>query len=472
RTTLATLVLTAIVILPTTTMFGATPATSPGVTLPAYQTIKLPNGATILLAEKHDVPLIAFTAILRGGALADPAGKEGTASLTADLLEKGAGKQNAAQFAEAVDSVGGVLGESARAEWISIRGEFLTRDTDLMLGLLSDMLRRPAFATEEFTKLRDRDIDSLKAAKDSDLRSLIGTYANAFLFGSNLYGRPTDGSEASLAGIERQDVLNYYKNNFGADRLVLAVVGDFKAKEIESKLRAALGDWNKAAAAAPKAKAMAAVEGRRVLLVDKPDATQTYFWIGNVGVRRNDPQTPAIDLANTVFGGRFTSLINSALRIESGLTYGAFSRNVTATEPGSIGIASYTKTDSTGKAVDMALDVLTKYEKEGITADALKSSQAYILGQYPPDLETGSQLAARLAEIEFYGLGRNDVDAYGPAISAASQQDVNNVIKRLYADPKNLTFVFIGKAEAIRDVVKKYGPVTEMKITDPTFSPK
>ena len=241
---------------------------------------------------------------------------------------------------------------------------------------------------------------------------------------------------------------------------------------MESKLRTALGDWSKAAAPAPKPKAMSPVEGRRVLLVDKPDATQTYFWIGNVGVRRNDPQTPVIDIADTVFGGRFTSLINSALRINSGLTYGAGRATFRQPNRGRSGIVSYTKTDSTEKAVDMALDVLTRYEKEGITADALKSSKAYILGQFPPDLETGGQLAARIAEIEFYGLGKNDVDQYGPAISAASQQDVNAVIKRLYADPKNLTFVFIGNAGAIRDVVKKYGPVTEMKITDPTFSPK
>lgn len=450
---------------------AAQPAAPTGVTLPQYSEVALPNGATLLLMEKRDVPLVSFTALIRGGSIADPAGKEGLASLTADLLKKGAGKRNAAQFAEAVDSSGAILNTNATREAVVIQGQFLTRDIDLMTELLSDLLRRPSFPESELLKERDRAVDSLRAAKDADLRSLIGNYANAFLYGDHPYSKPPIGTEATLSKLTRADVQSYYRNNFGGDRLILAVAGDFDAAALGGKLRAALGDWPKAAAPLPTVNAFSAAKGRRVLLVDKPDATQTYFWIGNVGVSRGDKETAAIDLANTVFGGRFTSLLNTALRIESGLTYGARSAMGRYAQPGPVGISSYTKTESTGEAVDLALKVLARYHETGMDDATLASAKSYVLGQFPPDLETASQLAARLAEIELYGLDRSDVDAYGKNISAATRADITRTIARVYPKAENLTFVFIGQADAIRDTVKKYGPVTEMKITDPSFTP-
>jgi predicted Zn-dependent peptidase len=450
---------------------AATAVAQKDVQLPPYKEISLPNGATLLLMEKKDVPLISFNALVRGGAVADPAGKEGLAALTADLLRKGAGNRNAAQFAEAVDAAGGRIETSAGREAISIDAQFLSRDADLAIELLSDMLRRPAFAASEFGRTRDRAVESIRAAKDADLRALTPVYAAAFLFGQHPYGKPAAGTEASLQKISAADPEQFYRDHFGGNRLVLAVAGDFTVPRMESKLRRAFGDWPKAGAPLAKLDAPAPLRGRRVLLVDKPDATQTYFWIGNVGVRRGDPQIAAIDLANTVFGGRFTSLLNTALRIESGLSYGAASRLTRYSQPGAVGIFSYTKTESTGQAIDLALDVLSKYRSSGMSPEQLASAKAYVLGQFPPDLETAPQLAARIAEIELYGLDRNDVDRYGSAINAATVEDIRRTIGRLYPDPANLTFVLIGNAHAIREAAAKYGEVTEMKITDPRFAP-
>lgn len=451
---------------------GATaPQKSAGVKLPAYSRVVLPNGTTLLLMEKKDVPLVAFSAVTRGGALADPTGKEGVASLTAELLQKGAGKRNALQFAEAIDNVGGTLFANADREAVVIGGEFLARDTRLVTELLADVTRRPLLPPDDLSKVRDRAIDSLRAAKDSDLRSLIPVYASAFVFGDHPYGHPVQGDENTLAKLTREDVLSYYKSNFGSDRLVIAMVGDFNTTELSETLRKAFADWKKAPSSVPKVTAKKPLQGRRVLLVDKPDATQTYFWIGNIGVRRGDPKLPAIDVANTVFGGRFTSLLNTALRIESGLSYGARSLMSRYAEPGAVGMFSYTQTESTGKAVDLAIDVLTRYRKNGMDTETLASAKSYVLGQFPPDLETGSQLAERLTEIELYGLDRKDVDEYGTAISAATGDEIKAIINTVYPDPANLTFVFIGNAGAIRDAVKKYGPITEMKISDPRFAP-
>jgi zinc protease len=444
---------------------------SGGVKLPEYREIKLPNGALILLAERHDVPLIAFHARLRGGALADPPGKEGVAALTAELLKKGAGKRNAQQFAEAIDSVGGDLDAFPAREATLAVGEFLARDQELMIELLSDMLFRPTFPPDEFEKVRERSIEAIAAAKDSDPRTLIGTYYHAFLFGDHPYARPVGGTEASLAAIQRDDVVRYWKNHFGADRLILAMVGDFKTNEMAARLRRSFAGWGKAPVPAPQASAKKPLAGRRVLLVDKPDATQTYFWIGNVGIARIDPDRVTVDLANTIFGGRFTSLLNTELRVKSGLTYGAQSALTRESFPGAVAIASYTQTATTEQAVDMALNVLTGYREKGADAEAVASVKSYLLGQFPPQLETANQIAARLTELAFYGLDRGDVDQYARRVSAATREDLKRLITRVYPASDDLTFVFIGNAAAIRDVVKKYGPVTEMKITETRFAP-
>lgn len=442
-----------------------------GVKLPEYREFKLPNGAILLLMEKHDVPLISFNVRLRGGAMADPAGKEGTASLLAELLKKGAGKRNAQQFAEAIDSVGGVLDAAPSREALLVSGEFMALDQDLMIELLADMLRRPALPPDEFLKVRDRAIESIAAAKDADPRSLIGTYYHAFLFAEHLYGRPVGGDETSLAKISRDDVAGYFKNHIRADRMILAMVGDFRTDEMAARLRRAFADWAKAPVRAPAVTAKKQVSGRRVLLVDKPDATQTYFWIGNVGIARVDPDRVAFDLANTVFGGRFTSLLNTELRVKSGLSYGASSTTSRPAEPGALAIASYTQTKTTEQAVDMALIILKGYRETGMDEAGLASVKSYVLGQYPPGLETSTQLAARLSEIAFYGLDRSDVDQYGAQVSAATQEQLKRLIPRIYPAPENLVFVFIGNAAEIRDIVKKYGPVTEMKITEKRFVP-
>ena len=135
-----------------------TPAAPVGVKVPAHQRFVLPNGLTIILLPKKDVPMIAFSGFVRGGALADPAGKPGVASLVAGLLDRGAGKRNAFEFADAVEGVGGSFSAAAGAEAISIGGQFLARDRALMIELLADALMRPRMDPMEFDELpRSRD---------------------------------------------------------------------------------------------------------------------------------------------------------------------------------------------------------------------------------------------------------------------------------------------------------------------------
>lgn len=444
-------------------------ACADGVTLPKFKRVELDNGTVLLLVEKHDVPLIGVRALIRGGAVADPEGQNGLATLLAATMQKGAGERDAAEFVETVASVGGELSAAAGLEAINVSAEFLARDADLMVELLADMLQRPRLQRSEFEKLRARSINSIRAAKDGNLNALLPVYANAFLFGEHPYGNPVGGSEATLAAIDHGDLKDWYEQHVGADRLVIAVAGDFVTATMQQKLTQAFGEWRAAASQLPEIPVATPEAGTRVLLIDKPGATQSYFMMGNIGVAVDYPKRADLDLVNTLFGGRFTSMLNTALRVESGLTYGASSRLMRPSAPGSVSIASFTRTETTVEAIDMALGILGQLRDGVIGEDMLVSGKNYLLGQFPTEFETASQLAATFAMLEGYGLETAHIDEYGSALAAVDLVSIGTVIDDVYPEIGNLVYVILGDADAIREQVAKYGPVTELDITEPRF---
>lgn len=439
--------------------------------LPEYERVELANGTVLLLSEKHDVPLIGMRAVVRGGSVADPASRGGLAELLATVMQKGAGTRDAAMFAEAAASVGGHLSVSAAVEATTVSAEFLSRDAELMIELVADVLRRPTLSADELAKERGRTIDLIKAAKDSDPSGLMSFYGNAFLFSNHPYGNPTYGSESSLAEIEHDDLLQFYADHFGGDRLIVAVAGDFDIAAMKAALSLAFEGWGPAGIALPEVVAPERIEGRRVLLVDKPGATQTYFWIGNIGVAVDYENRPELNLANTVFGGRFTSMLSTELRVKSGLTYSARSALERHAQPGSVTIRSFTETAKTVEAIDMALSVLDQLRVKGLDDEMIASARNYIMGQFPPSLETASSLAGMFAFLELYGLDRSYIDGYGPALEGATPVTIHNTISDVYPQAEDMAFILIGDADLIREDVAKYGEVTEMSIADPQFSP-
>ncbi|HXS21180.1 MAG TPA: pitrilysin family protein [Steroidobacteraceae bacterium] len=440
------------------------------VRVPEHERLSLGNGTALILIPRRDVPLVAFNAVLRGGGLADPVSRPGVASLVAGLLEKGAGERNAYAFADVVEGVGGSFGAVADPESITVRGQFLARDQQLMMELLADALLRPALDGEELKDLAARHIELIKAAKDSDPAELIGTYGRAFLFADHPYGRPVFGSEASLAATDREDVLRYYDGQFGAERLILVLAGDIDADLLARMAAESFSRWPQASTAAPTPPRPHVPTGRRVLLVDFPGSAQTYFWIGSLGVDRRYPRRAALDLVNTLFGGRFTSLLNTELRIKSGLSYGARSSFARGSVPGEFALRSFAQTENTGRALDLALQTLERLRREGVTREMLASARGYTLGQYPLALETAADWAAMLAEIELYRLGRSYIDDYPAQLAAVGVAEAQAVIEEAFPRADSVAIVAIGDAARIRGALGEYGPVSQIALTDPEFS--
>lgn len=476
------------------TAFALSQPSAGAVQVPAHERVVLPNGITLLIVPSRDVPLIAFQAVLRGGPLCDPHGdgdpgcrrelqpgarlnsrgarvsKPGVASVVAGLLEKGAGDRDAFAFADAVEGAGGNFSVMPGAESLSISGQFLARDQHLMLELLADALLRPRLDAAEFDTLRARRIELIKATKDSDPADLIGTYGRALLFGSHPYSQPVNGSEDSLAAITYQDVLDFYHTHLGADRLVLVFAGDIDVGALKRDVMRAFEPWSRASVPLAPVSEPLRARGRRVLLIDSPGSVQTYFWIANVGVNKRYPEHAALELVNTLYGGRFTSILNTELRIKSGLSYGARAAFTRSTVAGEFAIRSFTDAENTARALDLSLETLTRLKRDGVTAEMLESARAYVLGQYPLSFETAADWAAALVELEFYGLGAEYIDDYAAMLRKVTLPDARAVIDAAYPSADDVAIVLIGDASQIRGMARQYGAVTEMSIMQPEFA--
>jgi zinc protease len=438
--------------------------------IPPHEKVVFKNGLTVLLLEKHGVPIVNFAALVKTGAAADPQGEEGLASITAQLLRKGTQKRTAQQFAADSDFTGGSVEADASADFSSVSGEFLNKDLARGLDLFSDALLHPVFPQPEVDKLLAQSLDGVRAAKD-EARSVLGTYYNAYVFNGNGYGRTADGDEISLTKIHRDAIVKFYETYYAPGNIILSVAGDFQTAEMKKKLEEVFGQWPAKPVTPVKIPVLPPVKGKKLLLVDKPDATQTYFAIGNVATAAGDPDRVAIRLVNTVFGGRFTSLLNEALRVESGLTYGAISAFDPRKAPGPFGIYSYTKNESTAQAIDMALQVLQKLHKQGITADELASAKSYIKGQFPPSIETSKQLAQIIAINEFYGLDDREINDLEARLDAVTPAIAQQVIQKHFPTD-NLVFTLIGKSSEIAAVVRKYAEKQDARlISAPGFWP-
>jgi zinc protease len=447
---------------------AATPGQS--IKMPPHEKFVMKNGLTVLLLEKHGVPIVSIAALIKSGSAADPVGQEGLAAQTAGLLRKGTQKRSAQQFAADLDFMGGSFEAGAGSDFTTVSAEFLSKDLSKGLSLFSDALLQPTFPQEEVDKSLAQTLDAVKGAKDEP-RQVLNLYYYAYLYGGRGYGRPEDGDEISLKHIQREAIVKFYSANYAPGNTILAVAGEFDATELRKQLESTLGAWPAKPVTAAVIPAIGSAKGKRLLLVNKPDATQTYFAIGNVETAAGDPDRVAIRVVDTIFGGRFTSMLNEALRVESGLTYGARSRFDARKQPGPFGIYTFTKNDSTVRAMDMALDVLHKLHKDGISAEQLASAKSYIKGQFPPTIETSRELAQRIADNEFYGLDDSEVNQLEARIDAVTLETARQVIQKHFPE-ENLVFVLIGKAAAIGPAVKKYAEKQDTReISAPGFWP-
>lgn len=438
------------------------------VKLPPFERKQLPNGVTVLTLPKADVPLTTVVAVARGGQESDPAGLAGLSTVTAALLSRGAGGRNSDQFAGELDRIGATFRAAADEQATTVQFDVLRREAATGFELFADAVLAPRFDEPEVKKHLAQSIDEARSLKDNPGQA-NAAYFRAFYFGpTHPYGRDPRGDETSLARMTRAQVAEHHAKTFVGRNLTLIIAGDIDAKAAASlesrfaKLPAGTQHrWLPEPASTRRSEP-------RLLLVDKPDATQTYFHIALPGVHRTHPSRTALWVVNTLFGDRFTSMLNDELRVNSGLTYGARCDLQLDRLPGAITIRTYTKVDTTVQAIDLALDVLKRLRAKGVNAEQLASAKAYIKGGFPTQqLETAAQVAAKLAEIEVFGLNRGEVDDLFSRIDSVTVEQANAAIREHFSSGA-LQFCLTGPASKIRGQLDKYAAKRkEIAITNP-----
>ena len=437
--------------------------------LPEYEHYILENGLSLYLMEQHEVPLVYISAVFPAGSIWDE-NKSGLAAFTADALLSGTKNYTKKQIEETFDFLGASISSQAGKETAEITISFKKSDLEQVLPIFVDVITNPTFPLEEFDKRKKRWLIELEQAKESP-RKVIGRYFDKLIFGSNVYGNPVSGSESSINELTRDDLQGFFGMHYRISKLGIAVVGDISTSEMKNKIEGmfpnnpSLEPLNLTTNVNKEIKPF---EKSNVLLVDKDDSRETTFLIGGYGVPWNNKDITRIQVINTILGGRFTSWLNDELRVNAGLTYGARSRFLSYKNAGTFYMSSFTATETTIEAIDLALEVLDRLHTKGIDEKTLTSAKNYIKGQFPPRFETSGDLADLLTMMFFYGLDDSYINDFEKNVDEMTVEKAKEIIAK-YFPKENLQYVLIGKANEIRDKAKKYGKVTEKKITDDGF---
>lgn len=436
-----------------------------GYKLPEYTSFKLQNGLTIYLMEQHDVPVISVSAVLPAGAIYDNE-KAGLAFLTAKALKHGTKNFSKLKLDEEIDFIGANINTDASKEFVSLSSKFAAKDNDKMLTIIKEIMLDPVFNAEEFEKEKNRLLVGLEQQKESP-RAVIGNYFDKLLYGNHVYGNVIQGDISSVGKLTVEDIKSFYKTNYKPNQAAISIVGDFSTKEMKRKLTALFSNWKKSENEIenPALKNIAYSSNNKVLLINKEDAKETTFYIGSSGISRNNPDFVAIEVINTLFGGRFTSMLNDELRVNTGLTYGAGSKFNTLKNGGSFVISTFTATKSTEPAIDKSLEVLNKLHTNGIDEKSLSSAKNYVKGQFPPRYETTNQLANLLTQMFWYQFDATFIENFEKNVDNLNLTKANQIIAQ-YFPKNNFQFVLVGKAADIKNIAEKYGVVTEVNIKD------
>lgn len=395
------------------------------ISLPPYKERTLDNGLRIFIMETREVPLVSLYLLIPAGSVQDVAGKEGVANLTGRLLTKGAGGYGADDIAEAIENVGGRLDAFTSLEFTMVTGSFMSEDLVLALEYMGMVVLRPDFPVEELERERDIVTAGIRRVKEHP-GSLASREFFRAMMGDHPYGHPISGSEKSVASLAREDVAGFHAKYYTPKGSILAVVGDVEWKKTFDLVKKEFGSWKKSADEPQYAMPleMKRFPGRKLLVIDKPDLTQSQIRIGNIAAPMNTPHYFPLQVANTLLGGGFTSRLVDEIRVNRGLTYGVHSYLYQLLRGGSFGINTFTKNETLRETIDVALGELDRVRTELVGDDELDKTKQYLSGLFPFELETNDSLAWWLTRLSFFNLEDSFIEDYRENIEGVGADDI------------------------------------------------
>ncbi len=443
----------------------AKPQSAPAeVRLPAQHHFTTRGGLRVILARREPIPLVSARLVLLGGGAMDPAGRFGMADFTARLLRRGTKSQSADQINDAVEFVGASLSAGASEDFSAVSLTTPARHLEPMLEVMASLVREPSFPEVEVESARRRVLAHL--ANDLDDPGLVADRAlTGVLWGDHPYGHDTGGTARDVARFTREDAVAFHEDRYGPKVALLVIVGAVDPRRTQKVVERLFGDWTGGPATAPVFEPREEAAGKgRVLLLDKPDATQSQIRFGGMALRRGEPGWIPGLVMNTVLGGGFTSRLVTEIRVKRGLSYGAGSGFDGMIAGGSFSVSSFTKTESTGELIAVARDELRKMQQKGPTEKELQSARTYMAGLYPLRLETNESVAAAIAETELYGLGEDWVSRYRERVRAVTRKEAHDVARRILP-VEAPAVVVVGNAAKLKKHLRGLGPVDTQPVT-------
>ncbi len=437
----------------------------PTLKLKPVQHLKLSNGLPVILSEKHEVPLVQMSLVVKAGAVEDPQGKGGLASMTAAMMTEGAGTRTALELADAIDFLGADLRVTAGQHTTAVTLHTPLAKLDSALALMADVTLRPTFSPPELDRKRKERLTTLMQWRDEP-RSLASVTFSRALYGEHPYGRYSIGSEQALRSFTSADLKRFYESSFGPNNASLIVVGDVTAGALLPKLEKAFGAWKNVTPSESALPKINQVAERRVILVDKPGAPQSEIRIGRIGVPRLTDDYYALVVMNTILGGSFSSRLNQNLREKHGYTYGAGSRFDYRPLPGPFMASAAVQTAVTDSSLIEFMKEL-KGILQPVPQAELERAKNYVALSFPGDFQTVGEISSRLEELVIYGLPDNYFNDYIGHILSVTQADVERVAKK-YLDPEKVDIIVVGDRSQIEKNIAalKLGPMTVMSVED------
>lgn len=421
--------------------------------LPPVATRVLPNGLTLWIVEHHELPVADLIMLVRTGSEADAADKLGLASMTADLLDEGTRTRDALQIADQAAFLGVQLrtGSGWDASQISLHTP--TRQLDSALALFTDVIRNPSIPPPDLERIRKERLTALIQLRDNAPAIADRAYPAVLYGAGHPYGRPGSGTEQTVQGITRDDIMRFYEAHYRPNNSTLIVVGDVSPADIERRVRALFGGWRRAPVPKVRYPTPRAASRTTLYLIDKPGAAQSSFRIGSIGVPRATADYFPIQVMNTILGGSFTSRLNNNLRETKGYTYGAFSGFSMRRQAGPFTARAEVVTAKSDSALLEFVKELSAIRDE-VPAAELTKARRYLQLQLPGNFESTGDIAGELVPLALFGLPGNYYDAYSRHIDGVTAADVRRVARR-YVDPANMVVVIVGDARAIEESLVK-----------------
>jgi zinc protease len=427
-------------------------------TLPPITESTTSSGLTVLAAERGLLPLVVIRLVVRAGSASDPPDKHGLADFTARLLRRGTARMSADEIDEAIEFVGASFSVGINEDLVSF---FITTPAEhfpAMMDVLGQLVREPSFPEREVEQARER----LLAQFANDLDDPGTVTDRAFtraLWGEHPYGHDVGGSAAHVRTFTREDAVRFHHERMGPRVALLVVVGAVSPKQVAEEAQRAFAGWEGGPEAPRVVPAGGKVATSRVLLVDKPDQTQSQVRLGGPGFHIGHADYFPCTAMNIALGGGFTSRLMNEVRVERGLTYGISSYFETMNAGGVFGITTFTQTERTREIIDVTLGEVAKVREEGIPAAELKKAQRYLAGLYPLRTETNESVAAVISDIRVHRLGDDWVEKFRERLLAVKPKQTVEVAAK-YLFPKAPLLVVLGKASEVKKQLKGLGPVT------------